>query len=135
MFTLIPTKRAAVIILANSGGAIFGQTERAVLDMLGVTREPNEQPTVRDITRKDFATFVGTYVAGSDTLRIAEVNTKLMFQARGESQPLRMGGSNELFPVDQQGNPVARFVLVQSARGAAFLSDGLNAFRKVGAVR
>jgi len=135
VFTLVPTRRAAVIILANGAGAIFGQTERVVLDLLGVTREPSERPTLRDIARKDFAKFSGTYVAGSDTLKIAEMDAKLVLQAGGESQPLRMGDARELFPVDQQGNPIARFVLVQSALGNAFLSDGLNAFRKVSAVR
>jgi CubicO group peptidase (beta-lactamase class C family) len=130
VFTLVPTKRAAIIILANSGGAIFGQTERVVLDLLGVAREPAGQPKLREIARKDFTKFAGTYVAGSDSLRITEVNAQLVLQAGGESQVLRVAGPNELFAVDQEGNPVARFVLLQSARGNAFLSDGLNAFRR-----
>ena len=131
VFTLVPTKRVAVIVLANIGGAIFFQTERAVLDMLKVTREADPPPTIRDIAQRDFARITGNYVAGSDTIRIYPQESKLVMRAFGpEVQPLRMGKANELFTVDAQGKPTARFVMVQSGRGNWFLSDGLNAFRR-----
>ena len=129
VFTLVPNKRVAVIILANTGGAIFFQTERAVLDMLGVQRTQDEAPDVRDIPAQDFARIAGTYVAGSDTLRIYERESTLMLGG-AEPQKLRMGSANELFAVDAQGNPVGRFVLIRSTQGNWFLSDGLNAFRR-----
>ena len=134
VFTLVPTKRAAVIILANIGGAIFFQTERAILDMLGVVRENNPPPTLRDIAQNDFARFAGKYAAGSDTIHIFEQNSKLVLKAfLPEPQPLRIGGANELFIVDAEGRPAARFVLLRSEKGNWFLSDGLNSFRRTAA--
>jgi CubicO group peptidase (beta-lactamase class C family) len=129
VFTLVPNKDVAVIILANTGGAIFFQTERAVLDMFGVQRRSDDAPTVRDIPARDFARIAGTYVAGTDTLRIVARDSAL-FLGGAQPQKLRMGSANEFFPVDQQGNPVARFVLIESTKGNWFLSDGLNAFRR-----
>jgi CubicO group peptidase (beta-lactamase class C family) len=129
VFTVVPSKRVAVIILANIGGAIFFQTERAVLDMFGVQREAQATPVVRDIPKTEYPRLTGAYVSGSDTLRILERDAKLVLAAP-DPQSLRMGKTNELFVVDQQGNPVGRFVLLQSTKGNWFLSDGLNAFRR-----
>ena len=129
VFTVVPSKRMAVIILANIGGAIFFQTERAVLDMFGVQRNAEDTPVVRDIPPSEYARLTGAYVSGRDTLRILERDAKLVIAAP-DPQPLRMGQPNELFVVDQQGNPVGRFVLLQSTKGNWFLSDGLNAFRR-----
>jgi CubicO group peptidase (beta-lactamase class C family) len=132
VFTLVPSKRLAVIILANIGGAIFFQTERAVLDMFGVARDDNAPPAIGDIAPRDFARIAGTYVAGADTIRIFPQESKLVMRAFWpEPQPLRMGAADEVFVVDGQGNPTARFVLVQSGRNNWFLSDGLNAFRRI----
>ena len=132
--TMAPAQRVAVIILANRNGGILGRTERHVLEQLipalRGTPEDSEN-TSAGRAGQPIASFDGTYVNGSDTLRFVQERDTLFYRYRTESMPTRREGDAVLV-LDQSGQPVQRFRLVRGSRsGKLYLHDGLNAFGRV----
>jgi hypothetical protein len=66
--TMLPDARAAVIILANRNGAIFGRTERAVLAQLVSLSDAS--PLTAQTGAPPATAVPGTYANGPDTLRV-----------------------------------------------------------------
>lgn len=80
VFTLIPDRRAAVIILANRNGGIFGRTERAVL------------------------TALGSYVNGADTLHLVPRGDSLVYRYKTMEQRTTAGGADEVYILGASGS-------------------------------
>jgi CubicO group peptidase (beta-lactamase class C family) len=133
--TMAPSRRVAVIVLANRNGGIFGRTEQHVLDQLipGL-RSSGEAPAMSSTERRAArpASFAGTYVNGPDTLRLFERGDTLRYSYRSDTALTRQVGEDAVAVLDRSGNVVQQFRLVHGRRtGQAYLHDGLNAFRRV----
>jgi CubicO group peptidase (beta-lactamase class C family) len=132
--TMAPAQRVAVIILANRNGGIFGRTERHVLEQLipalrGAQEESGTTSTGR--ASQPIASFDGTYVNGSDTLRFIQQRDTLFYHYNAEVMPTRREG-DAVMVLDSSGEPVQQFKLVRGTKsGNLYLHDGLNAFRRV----
>jgi CubicO group peptidase (beta-lactamase class C family) len=132
--TMAPAQRVAVIILANRNGGILGRTERHVLEQLipalrGAQEE--SEGTTAGRTSQPIASFEGTYVNGSDTLRFMRERDTLFYQYKTEAMATRRDGDAVLV-LDQSGQPVQQFRLVRGVKsGTLYVHDGLNAFRRV----
>ncbi len=135
VFTLLPEQRAAVIILSNRNGGIFGRTEQVALRELAgraiadAEPEPASAATQRAGSADD---FLGSYVSAGDTLRIARKGEGLVLRYGGSEQPMRVTGERSIAIVDEEGNPQEQFELVRGKKsGATYLHDGISAFRRV----
>jgi CubicO group peptidase (beta-lactamase class C family) len=137
VFTVIPGRRIAVIILSNRNGGIFRRTEDAVLDMLlpgergSDVAEGDSQPARRVLTVAD-RRIAGRYVSGGDTLHLMIRNDSLTYGYRGSVQPAGLSGTDMLQIFGEGGDVVQQFQLIRGARSKGmYLTDGLNAFRRI----
>jgi CubicO group peptidase (beta-lactamase class C family) len=135
VFTLLPEQRAAVIILSNRNGGIFGRTEQVALRELAGRALAADEPATPSATterRGNLADFVGSYVSAGDTLRIARKGNGLVLRYGGSEQPMRVTGERSIAIVDDEGNPQEQFELVRGKKsGATYLHDGISAFRRL----
>jgi CubicO group peptidase (beta-lactamase class C family) len=136
VFTVVPEQRVGVIILANRNGAIFGRTERAVLDALlpkGVaTPQPDPKPIELSATTR--RRFAGVYASPPDTLRLTIRGDSLEYRYGQIRQPVRGDANdpNAVLIVNASGEIEQGFTLVRGRDGRTeYLHDGLNAFRKL----
>jgi CubicO group peptidase (beta-lactamase class C family) len=134
---VIPSRRAAIVILANRGGGIMARTEQAVLDMLlpsspASGRSSSTEPGMRPIAQDEAARLAGRYVNGTDVLTLRAGEGGLTYRYRSEPElPVRQAARDELIVVSPDGQPVQRFVVVKGRiTGGLYLSDGTASFRK-----
>lgn len=130
--TMAPAERVAVVILANRNGGIFGQTERHVLEQLIPSlRGAGEDNPGR--SSQPLASFPGTYVNGTDTLRFVQERDTLWYHYGKDAMATRTEGDGILI-LDRSGQTVQQFRLVRGTKtGNLYLHDGLNAFRRLSA--
>lgn len=127
--TMAPAQRVAVVILANRNGGIFGGTERHVLEQLIPSLHGADESKGR--SNQPLASFPGTYVNGSDTLRFVEQRDTVWYHYGKEAMPTRTEG-DAILVLDPSGQPVQQFRLVRGTKsGSLYLHDGLNAFRRL----
>jgi hypothetical protein len=132
----IPSRRAAVILLANRNGGILARTENAVLRMLLPAAPPaagtSEDPPLRVARAEEIARLSGRYANGSDVLTLRATESGFVYRYGSEAElPVRLGGANEIIVTSQDGQPVQRFVVVVGkVTGDLYLSDGTAAFRR-----
>jgi len=135
VFTMIPDKRVAVIVLSNRNGGIMRRTEQAVLDMLVPVAEPSRPaPAVAKTSpsRAVRESVAGDYVSGADTLRLALRADSLVFRFGRETQRARLADSATVQVLDAGGAVAQEFTIVRGAHsGSMYLHDGLSAFRRV----
>lgn len=132
VFTLLPEQRAAVIILSNRNGGIFGRTERTALELLAGRALAAEATPARPRGTGRVSDFVGNYVSAGDTLRIARKGDGLVFRYGGSEQPMLVVDERTVAIVDAEGRPQGEFELVRGKQsGATYLHDGISAFRRV----
>lgn len=134
VFTLIPERRIAVVILANRNGGILGRTERAVLDLLGVPPQrggaPDAPPT--RMSANERARFAGAYANGPDTLHLIVRGDSLVYRYGTNEQRTAAGATDEIHVLGRNGAPEQSFTLVSgSVTRAPYLHDGLSAFARV----
>ena len=133
VFTILPARRAAIVILANRNGGIFGRTERAVLEALGVagrTGTPDAPPTPMSAAARN--RFAGTYVNGTDTLHFIPRGDSLVYRYGTAEQRTAAGARDEIYVLGADGAPEQGFKLVAGAvTKTPYLHDGLSAFRRV----
>lgn len=134
VFTLVPERCIAVIILANRNGGIFGRTERVVLEQLGVPQPrggaPDAPPT--RMGARERARFAGAYANGPDTLHLIARGDSLLYRYGTNEQRTAAGGADEIYLLGSAGAPVQSFRLVRGATSRAlYLHDGLSAFAKI----
>ena len=141
VFTLVPDRRIAVIILANRNGGIFGTSESAVLGMLipalqdsapGETAIAGQSERSRgSSSATGGARVVGRYVSGGDTLHL-EVRDGVLRYRYGIDVSRAVVRADTIDILDESGSTVQQFFLVRGRRtSAVYLHDGLNAFRRV----
>jgi CubicO group peptidase (beta-lactamase class C family) len=141
VLTVVPARRAAMIILANGPGAIFHQTEQAVLDILLGAQGP-ESPESRAsaataATKRTFpADLAGTFVNGADTLTLFTRADSAFYRYRSESpQAVRVETDGSLAVLNAGGEVEQAFGLVRGRSGERYLHDGLTAFRRLARAR
>ena len=137
VFTVVPDQKLAVIILANRNGAIFGRTERTVLDLMlppgHAASESESRPIKPDAAAR--RRFAGVYTSYPDTLRITERRDSLVYRYGDTVQSVRADASdpNAVLVVNAGGDVEQQFMLVRGRDGRTeYLHDGLNAFRRIG---
>jgi len=137
VFTVAPELKVAVIILANRNGAIFGRTERAVMDLLLPPRTAS-RPDPESKPVKPSAAFArrvaGVYASYPDTLRLVAQGDSVVYRFREDVHAVRADGSdpNAVLIVNAAGEVEQQFMLVHGRDGRSeYLHDGLNAFRRV----
>jgi CubicO group peptidase (beta-lactamase class C family) len=137
VFTVVPEQRVAVIVLANRNGAIFGRTERVVLDLLVPPRTPARQDADPKPVKPSaaFARRIGgVYASYPDTLRVVARGDSVVYRFRERVHPVRAdaGDPNAVLVVNAAGEVEQQFMLVRGRDGRTeYLHDGLNAFRRV----
>jgi hypothetical protein len=139
VFTLIPSRRAAIIILSNRNGGIFARTEETALRLLAnVAADAADGAAQNDATQSPTTAlpgphrFLGTFVNGPDSLRVAMRDSKLFFRYGTDEQPMRVMADSAVSIVDSSGTEQQRFLLKRGRRsGAAYLHDGISAYKRV----
>ena len=132
VFTLVPDRRLAVIVLANGAGAILGATEQAALRHLAgfaaPTQAAGDAATPAPVSVPD--SLLGRYAAGPDTLHLVRTPTGTAYRHRTTEQPVALVGAE--LHVGPAGRPRMVFMIVRGrVSGDAYLHDGLNAFRRL----
>ena len=136
VLTVIPARRAAVVILANGPGAIMHQTEQTVLDVLLGPQDTAARARREPIRRVLPAELVGTFVNGADTLTLFTRADSAFYRYRsGVPQPVRALDDGSVGVLDAQGNVEQTFRLVRGRSGERYLHDGLTAFRRTARAR
>lgn len=130
VFTLVPSKRVGIVVLAVGQGAIMARTEAALLARYaGIATSPTPPPTVRGPLPGG---ALGTYVAGADTLRLARRGDATTFAYGRQAEMPAWEGSDGSVLVGPSDRPAQRFTIVRGDVGdARYLHDGLGAYRRV----
>lgn len=131
VFTLVPDRGVAVIVLANGAGAILGATEQAALRHVAGFAPPTrveEAAPPAPIPVPD--SLLGRYAAGPDTLHLVRTPTGTAYRYRTTEQPVALVGME--LHVGPPGRPQQVFMIVRGrVSGDAYLHDGLNGFRRL----
>jgi len=132
VLTIVPARRAAIVILANGPYAILRASERAALDILVGVREDEPPASPPSPIRTLPPETIGTFVSGADTLTIFTRGDSAFYRyGTRPRQPVRALADGSVGVLDAGGNVEQQFSVVRGRSGAAYLHDGLNAFRKV----
>jgi CubicO group peptidase (beta-lactamase class C family) len=132
VLTIVPSRRAAIVMLANGPGAILRASEQAALELIVGVRDA-ETPAAPSSERRSVPReVIGTFASGGDTLTIFTRNDSTFYRyGRQPAQVVRALGDGSVGVLDAGGNVEQQFAIVRGRSGAAYLHDGLNAFRKV----
>ena len=132
VLTVVPSRRAAIVVLANGPGAILRASEQAALELIVGVRE-SEPPAPDSSARRNVpAEAIGTFASGGDTLVIFTRNDSSFYRyGRQPAQVVRALGDGSVGVLDAGGNVEQQFAVVRGRSGTAYLHDGLNAFRKL----
>jgi CubicO group peptidase (beta-lactamase class C family) len=132
VLTVVPARRAAIVILANGPGAIMRESEHAALDVLVGVREQESPAPPPSQPRALSGEAIGTFVSGTDTLMIFTRGDSAFYRYGGRPpQPVRALGAGTVGVLSASGDVEQQFSVVRGRSGAPYLHDGLNAFRKV----
>ena len=132
VLTVVPARRAAIVVLANGPGAILRESEQAALDILIGVKENEAPESPPSPARALSAEAIGTFVSGGDTLTIFTRGDDAFYRYGSRPpQPVRALGDGAVGVLDAGGNVVQQFSVVRGRSGERYLHDGLNAFRKV----
>jgi hypothetical protein len=132
VLTVVPARRAAIVILANGPGAILREAEHAALDILVGVRGDESSATAAHPPRTLPADAIGTFVSGADTLVIFTRGDSAFYRYGARPpQPVRALGDGSVGVLGASGDVEQQFSVVRGRSGAPYLHDGLNAFRKV----
>jgi len=129
VFTLVPERRVAVIVLANGPGAIMTRTEAAALSRYaGIVPDSSSTPAPVGPLNAD---VLGAYIAGADTLRLFARGDSTYFAYNGQSSERAWRAADGTILVGPRSAPSQQFHLVQGdVTGTWFLHDGLGAYRR-----
>ena len=133
VLTVLPARRAALVILANGPGAIMRRTEQAVLDILlgAPAPAPAAQAPSQPARHASFTEFLGTFVNGADTLTLFARGDSAFYRYLSTApQRVRAYSDGSIAVLDAQGNVEQAFRLVRGRSGERYLHDGLSAFRR-----
>ena len=132
VLTIVPSRRAAIVVLANGPGAILRASERAALEILLDVRESESPTPASSAARTVSPDAIGTFASGADTLVVFTRSDSTFYRyGRQPAQPVRALGDGSVGVLDAGGNVEQQFAIVRGRSGTAYLHDGLNAFRKL----
>ena len=132
VLTVVPARRAAIVILANGPGAIMRESEHAALDILVGIRGAGSPESPASPPGALPAEAIGTFVSGADTLAIFIRGDSAFYRYGSRPpQPVRALGDGSVGVLDAGGDVEQQFSVVRGRSGAPYLHDGLNAFRKL----
>jgi CubicO group peptidase (beta-lactamase class C family) len=125
VFTLLPGRRIAVVILANGPGAIMGATEAAALARLAPAAEQGDGVPAAS---PGIAALLGRYANGADTVQLLARGDSLRYRYGTQESALTVSADGSLL-VGPPGAPEQGFIPVRGRlTGRWYLHDGLSAF-------
>ena len=128
--TMLPDRKAAVIVLVNGPGAGIDAIESAALQMaVGYTEPKVSAPAPREANATERAALVGRYAQGRNVLEVLEQDGVLTVKQGVAVMTATLVGTNELLVIPPQG--AARHIYVRSENGrAAYLYAGSRAYAR-----
>ena len=120
VLTVVPARRAAIVVLANGPGAIMRESEHAALDILIGVRGDDPPASTPSSVRRLPAEAIGTFVSGADTLTIlTRVDSAFYRYGTRPPQPMRALGDGSVGVLDAGGNVEQQFFVVRGRSGGA----------------
>lgn len=128
--TMLPDRKAAVIVIVNGPGAGIDAIESAALQMaVGYTEPKVSAPAPREANAAERAALVGRYAQGRNVLEVLEQDGALTVKQGVAVMTAKLVGANELLVTPPQG--AARHIYVRSENGrAAYLYAGSRAYAR-----
>jgi CubicO group peptidase (beta-lactamase class C family) len=128
--TMLPDRKAAVIVIVNGPGAGIDAIESAALQMaVGYTEPKVSAPAPREANATERAALVGRYAQGRNVLEVLEQDGALTVKQGVAVMTAKLVGANELLVTPPQG--AARHIYVRSENGrAAYLYAGSRAYAR-----
>ncbi|MDQ8163539.1 MAG: serine hydrolase [Gemmatimonadota bacterium] len=128
--TMLPDRKAAVIVIVNGPGAGIDAIESAALQMAVGYAEPKvSAPAPREANAAERAALVGRYAQGRNVLEVLEQDGALTVKQGVAVMTAKLVGPNELLVTPPQG--AARHIYVRSENGrAAYLYAGSRAYAR-----
>jgi CubicO group peptidase (beta-lactamase class C family) len=128
--TMLPDRKAAVIVIVNGPGAGIDAIESAALQMaVGYTEPKVSAPAPREANATERAALVGRYAQGRNVLEVLEQDGALTVKQGVAGMTAKLVGANELLVTPPQG--AARHIYVRSENGrAAYLYAGSRAYAR-----
>lgn len=128
--TMLPDRRAAVIVLVNGPGSGIQAIEREALALAVGYRPGAPAPaTGRTATAAERAALVGRYAQGGVWCEIVDENGALSLRWDGVLMPLAVAGPSELVATPPNGAPRRLFVRYDGGR-ASYLYLGSRAYAR-----
>ncbi len=128
--TMLPDRKAAVIVLVNGPGAGIDAIETAALQLaVGYAEQNVATAPPREANAAERSALVGRYAQGRNVLEVIEQDGVLKVKQGIASMPLKLVGARELLATPPQGAPVHFFVRSENGR-AAYLYSGSRAFAR-----
>jgi CubicO group peptidase (beta-lactamase class C family) len=125
--TMLPDRKAAVVVLVNGPGDGIEAIEQSALQMAVGYVAPNGAASApREASAQERAALVGRYTQASTTMELIEENGSLKLRRNGVTVPVRLVGVNQLVASMPDGFPMRLYVRYDSGR-AAFLYSGSRA--------
>jgi CubicO group peptidase (beta-lactamase class C family) len=128
--TMLPDRKAAVIVLVNGPGAGIDAIESAALRMaVGYSAPQVSAPAGREATAAERAALVGRYAQGRNVLEVLDQDGVLTVKQGVTVMTAKLVGTNELLVIPPQG--AARHIYVRRENGrAAYLYAGSRAYAR-----
>ncbi|WP_411280800.1 serine hydrolase domain-containing protein [Gemmatimonas sp.] len=128
--TMLPDRKAAVIVLVNGPGSGIDAIESAALQMAtGYVTQNVAPPAPREANAAERAALVGRYAQGRNVLEVLEQDGLLKVKQGVAVMPAKLVGARELVVTPPQGSP--RHLYVRSENGrASYLYSGSRAFAR-----
>lgn len=128
--TMLPDRKAAVIVLVNGPGSGIDAIESAALQLaVGYVEAKVTTPAPREANAAERAALVGRFAQGRNVLEILEQDGALKFRQGVASMSVKLLGANELLVTPPQGAAIHVFVRSENGR-AAYLYSGSRAFAR-----
>jgi CubicO group peptidase (beta-lactamase class C family) len=128
--TMLPDRKAAVIVLVNGPGAGIDVIKSAALRMaVGYTEPKVSAPAPREANATERAALVGRYAQGRNVLEVLEQDGALKVKQGVAMMNAQLVGPNELLVIPPQGAARHIYMRIENGR-AAYLYSGSRAFSR-----
>jgi CubicO group peptidase (beta-lactamase class C family) len=128
--TMLPDRKAAVIVLVNGPGVGIDAIESAALQMaVGYTEPKVSAPAPREANATERAALVGRYAQGRNVLEVLEQDGALRVKQGVAVMNAKLVGTNELLVTPPQGSALHIFVRSENGR-ATYLYAGSRAYAR-----
>lgn len=128
--TMLPDRKAAVIVLVNGPGSGIDAIESAALRLaVGYTQPKVTAPAPRDANAAERAALIGRFAQGRNVLEVLEQDGVLKVKQGIAVMTAKLVGANELLVTPPQGAALHVFVRTENGR-AAYLYAGSRAFAR-----